>query len=160
MPFTETIPPDQRDKQMVNKLIGEAPGILNWLVEGARWYLAEGLAVPQAVRMATGDYRDESDPMGDFLRSWVRLGPAAGGASLPATRLYLAYEAWCTDSMVQPLSQNKFGRKMKDRGFHKQKVSTWYYVEMALSEEAEAAAEALAASRAKGKDLPAGGNRP
>jgi putative DNA primase/helicase len=152
VPFTETIPPEARDKQLVAKLIAEAPGILNWLVEGAKWYLAEGLAVPEAVRMATGDYRDESDPMGDFLRSWVHIGPAAGGSNLPAARLYLAYEAWCADSMVQPLTQNKFGRKMKDRGYHKQKVSTWYYVDMALSDEAAVAADALARARSRDKE--------
>ena len=80
--------------------------------------------MPGKVRAATGDYRDESDPMGDFLRSWVITGEPAKGRSVAAGRLYLAYEAWCTDSMVSPLSQHRFGRKMGDRGFHKEKIGT------------------------------------
>lgn len=153
VPFEETIPADQRDKHLVEKLCAEASGVFNWLVEGARWYLAEGLGVPAKVRAATGDYRDESDPMGDFLRSWVITGDAAKGRSITAGRLYLAYEAWCTDSMVSPLSQHRFGRKMGDRGFRKEKIGSWFYLDMMLSDEAEAAAEGLAQARsARGKE--------
>ncbi|MBL8659399.1 MAG: hypothetical protein JNM75_06545 [Rhodospirillales bacterium] len=154
VPFEETIPTESRDKHLVEKLCAEAPGVFNWLVEGARWYLADGLCVPERVRAATGDYRDESDPMGDFLRSWVIIGEAAKGQSVAAGRLYLAYEAWCADSMVSPLSQHRFGRKMSDRGFHKEKIGTWFYLDMTLSDEATEAAEALAQARAaKGKEV-------
>lgn len=105
------------------------------------------------MRAATGDYRDESDPMGDFLRSWVITGEPAKGRSIAAGRLYLAYEAWCTDSMVSPLSQHRFGRKMGDRGFRKEKIGSWFYLDMMLSDEAEAAAEGLAQARAtRGKE--------
>lgn len=137
VPFTQTIPPERRDKRLVAKLIAEAPGVLAWLIEGARWYLADGLTVPEAVRMATAEYRDESDPMGDFLRSWVVQVPEA---QVPAAKLHLAYEAWCADQMVQPVSKRRFGRKMGDRGFSKLKNSSVIYTGIALTAEAEAAA--------------------
>ena len=139
VPFSETIPREERDKQLPERLRGEASGILNWLVQGAALYAEHGLAVPERVRMATGDYRDESDPMGSFLRSWVVTGEHAYGRSIRAGELYHAYLVWCEGNMISPLSQQKFGRKMGDRGYRKEKVSSWFYPQMHLTEEAEKA---------------------
>jgi putative DNA primase/helicase len=149
VPFGETIPVAERDKHLPERLAAEAPGILNWVVEGARLYLTGGLAVPDAVRMATGDYRDESDPMGEFLREWVRHGDDAKGETLAAGRLFAAYEAWCNDSMVKPLSQNRFGRKMTDRGYRKVLSNGVRYLDTALSAEAE---RALTGAAERGRD--------
>ena len=38
IPFDVTIPPEQRDKNLTEKLIAENAGILNWLIQGyAMW---------------------------------------------------------------------------------------------------------------------------
>jgi len=34
IPFNVTIPPEQRDKNLTEKLIAENAGILNWLIQG------------------------------------------------------------------------------------------------------------------------------
>jgi phage/plasmid-associated DNA primase len=102
--------------------------------------------------MATGDYRDESDPMGEFLREWVRHGEAAKGENLAAARLYAAYEAWCADSMVKPLSQTKFGCKMRDRGYPKRPSNGMKYLNVALTEEAERALAAAERQRSEAGD--------
>ena len=68
VPFDVQIPPAERDEGLVDKLVGEGPGILNWLIEGLLDYLENGLQEPQAVLDATLDYRADSDPIGTFLR--------------------------------------------------------------------------------------------
>ena len=56
-PRDVTIPSQERNEHLADKLAAEAPGILLWLVEGARIYLADGLSAPEAVRAATDGYR-------------------------------------------------------------------------------------------------------
>ncbi|MCS6624353.1 phage/plasmid primase, P4 family [Roseibacterium beibuensis] len=67
VPFNEQIPVERRNPNLVAELMGEAPGVLNWMVEGLLSYLEIGLAPPDAVRAATEEYRRESDPLGEFL---------------------------------------------------------------------------------------------
>ena len=61
------IPPDERDPDLGAKLWEERAGILNWLIEGLRDYLAHGPQVPDQVTAATAAYREDSDPLGTFL---------------------------------------------------------------------------------------------
>jgi putative DNA primase/helicase len=56
------------DLNLENKLIGEASGILNWLIDGSLEYLKDGLKPPQKVKDATEGYREENDGIGAFLR--------------------------------------------------------------------------------------------
>jgi putative DNA primase/helicase len=61
------IPEARRNPRLAEELFDEAPGILNWLVEGLLSYLEIGLAPPASVTAATEEYRRESDPLGEFL---------------------------------------------------------------------------------------------
>lgn len=69
VPFTEQIPESERrpKQEMDDLLYAEAPGILNWMIEGALNYLEGGLMEPASVRSATQELREESDPYGAFL---------------------------------------------------------------------------------------------
>lgn len=46
IPFNITIPPEQRDKKLTEKLIAENSGILNWLLKGYSMWKKEGLNEP------------------------------------------------------------------------------------------------------------------
>jgi putative DNA primase/helicase len=73
VPWEVTIPEDQRDEFLAQKLEAEAPGILRWVVDGAREFLAKGLDVPDSVRAATDDYRQGEDLIGQFLAEMVEV---------------------------------------------------------------------------------------
>ena len=68
VPFLVQIPKEEIDRALPDQLWEERAGILNWLVAGALSYLQEGLRIPEAVRAATDEYREESDP----VSAWVR----------------------------------------------------------------------------------------
>lgn len=91
LPFTVTIPEGERDPGLTSKLLAEADGILGWMVEGLRAYHAEGLAPPPAVRVATDEYREESNPLREWVEDACELEP---DAVTPARELRDAYEAW------------------------------------------------------------------
>lgn len=69
VPFLEQIPESEqvRKEEMDAMLFAEAPGVLAWMVEGARDYLEAGLREPEAVTEATQALREESDLIGCFL---------------------------------------------------------------------------------------------
>jgi putative DNA primase/helicase len=69
VPFDVQIPEAERDVHLVDKLWTERSGILNWLISGLLECLVDGLNPPKAVIDATKEYREESDPIGQFLTS-------------------------------------------------------------------------------------------
>jgi putative DNA primase/helicase len=156
VPFDVVIPPEQRSKTLQAELRAEAPGILNWLVEGARLYCEGGLAIPETVRAATRSYREESDPIGRFLADWCLRGSGVG--SVRARRLYQAYKVWCDEEALDPMSQTKFGLRLGDRGIGKMQSNGVFYLDVTLTAAAELAIEGSERHReAKGGEETSGG---
>ena len=56
IPFTITVPPDERDEKLGEKLKAEWPGILAWMIEGCLEWQRSGLAPPESVLSATASY--------------------------------------------------------------------------------------------------------
>lgn len=67
VPFAVQIPREKVDPTLPKKLWAERSGILNWLLQGARDFLAGGLQEPPEVTDATAEFRDDSDPVRSFL---------------------------------------------------------------------------------------------
>jgi len=49
VPFNETIPEEERDTELPEKLRDEASGILNWMIKGCLAWKEDGLQTPDAV---------------------------------------------------------------------------------------------------------------
>lgn len=95
IPWNITIPPDERDEQLADRLAAESSGILNWIVDGAVAWRHDGLAEPAGVRLATDEYRRGEDHVGKFLDDVVELDDTD---SVTAKALRAAYEAWCQET--------------------------------------------------------------
>ncbi|MDO4507454.1 MAG: phage/plasmid primase, P4 family, partial [Spirochaetales bacterium] len=61
IPFNVTIPQEQRDKDLPNKLLAENSGIFNWLLRGYDMWKKEGLLEPEAIKNANEEYRFDMD---------------------------------------------------------------------------------------------------
>jgi putative DNA primase/helicase len=114
IPFDVTIPQDEQDRTLPEKLEAERPGILRWLVEGCLAWQLEGLEPPAAVTAATADYRDEMDTVGAFLdECCVRDAET----QTLAKRLYDTYKRWCDEHGETPMSKPDFGSRLAEKGF-------------------------------------------
>lgn len=120
VPFTVTIPDNDIDKSLSEKLAAEAPGILNWAIRGCLEWQRDGLRPPQAVRDATDTYRIEMDHIGGWLADCCICGLMQKDTS---KRLYESYRRWCEDAGAHPLGMVKFAQKLVERGFLKQRNS-------------------------------------
>jgi putative DNA primase/helicase len=109
--WDQTIPePDRRDfEAVVSEFVAEAPGVLNWLIEGVFDYLENGLVIAPAVRAATQEYREEMDPIGEFIGACIEAKP---GARIGAQPAYEAYISWSLANARKPKSITKFGKVM------------------------------------------------
>lgn len=120
------LPPEQQRKpaEVMTELRAEAPGILNWLLDGWRLYRAIGLGVPEAMQDLKAELLDSADPVGGFLRDCCA---AQDGGRINVTDLHTAFEAWCGETGVHPWGQMAFGRAMQEKGFKRRKASARYW---------------------------------
>jgi putative DNA primase/helicase len=114
LPFRVTIPEDEQDKALPQKLRDELPGILAWAVRGCLRWQKDGLGQPEEVSAATEAYREEMDVFGAFLKDRCIVNKKA---RVKSAALYSAYKAWCEDSGERPLTQQKLGTVLAERQF-------------------------------------------
>jgi putative DNA primase/helicase len=122
IPFTLTIPPEERDQRLGDKLREELPGILNWAIAGCQQWQQRGLDSPAAVLEAVGEYKEDMDVIGQWLDARCDLGAehtTFGGDA------YFSYKMWADNAGLRPLSLPSFGRKLKER-FEAKRISGGY----------------------------------
>lgn len=118
VPFSVSIPENERDPKLRDKLLLELPGILNWAVAGSLAWQTQGLQTPAEVRKATEDYRTESDILGAFFSDCCEMGAMY---SVPATLLFATFKEWAATTGEHPMSQTAFGRRLSERGIETEK---------------------------------------
>ena len=112
VPFTETIPDEEKDRELPTKLLAERDGILAWAVEGCLAWQRDGLAAPEAVVNATQDYREDMDILAEFLsEKCYRMG------TVKNQDLYAAFSAWQQANGEKPRSHRWLTRTLQERGF-------------------------------------------
>lgn len=122
----ETGPEEFRqDKDLQSKLMAEAPGILRWLVDGAKHWYENRLIVPDVARAATSEYKEAQDVYQGFLTECCLIGPQFKVRGKP---FFKAYEQWCIDNGEDVKSNTAFGRAMAGRPGFKKDTSNgvWY----------------------------------
>lgn len=124
IPFNVTIPKEERDRSLPEKLRAEFPGILAWAVQGCREWLEHGEHPPANVLEATQEYRRDMDVLGDWLETCCVARP---DVSTPARQLYESYSAYCERSGDKPVTQRSFGGKLTERGFGEKRTETTRY---------------------------------
>jgi putative DNA primase/helicase len=116
VPFEVTIPTDEQDKALPEKLLHELPGILAWAVQGCLNWQQDGLQEPQEVTDATDAYRREQDTLGLFLRECCYLNT---DVKVQSSLLLDAYEHWSGEK----IRSNEFSGLLENRGYRKTAVN-------------------------------------
>jgi putative DNA primase/helicase len=114
IPFTVTIPPSERDKELTEKLRGEWPGILAWMVQGCLAWQQHGLAPPGSVLAATAEYLAGEDAVAAWIEERCEEDPQAHTS---ATELYASWKEWAEQSGEYVGSMKRLGSALEDKGF-------------------------------------------
>jgi len=123
IPFLVTIPDNERRPQseILAEFEQEKDGILRWIIDGWKYYLAEGLTPPSIVSEFTKEYRTEQDHVTDFV---IEVCETKTTARIKKAELLGAYQKWCTDNHEYPLKRNTFYKRMEMRDGIKSDVGT------------------------------------
>ncbi len=121
VPFTISIPLEQRDKDLKSSLRSEADGILAWAVQGCLEWQRYGLNPPAAVLEATKNYLEDEDVLGQWLKHSCLVGP---GFDEPSGALFASYRRWKESRGEHPGSQKKFSGTLSNRGFILERTSS------------------------------------
>lgn len=113
VPFVVTIPEEERDKDLREKLLVELPGVLRWAVEGCLAWQRDGLQAPAIVRAATDQYRQAEDVLGGFLESTTQRDPRYCAF---AGDLHAALVAYCTEEGVKAPGTKALGDRLRQEG--------------------------------------------
>lgn len=117
IPFLHTVPEEKRIKNLRELLVEEeGPGILAWIIEGASDYFKHGLTTPATVLAATATYQRETDTVAQFVEERCEVGsPNAQHMHVRTTTLRQAYESWCRDEGVEPVSARALTQQLRAR---------------------------------------------
>jgi putative DNA primase/helicase len=100
-----------KDPKLKEKLLEELPGILNWIIDGAREWYEHGLIEPDSVRNATRQYCSEQDILKAFLEECcIRSG------TVRMKDLFARFREWATGER-EAWSQRKFADQLRERRF-------------------------------------------
>ena len=114
IPFNVILSDDEIDRDLPQKLEAELPGILAWAVQGCIDWQKHGLVMPDEVRSATLEYKEESDVLSRFLEDRCEK---RRGAVISIKSLYDIYRAWSEENADDILTKKTFGHFLKQRGF-------------------------------------------
>jgi putative DNA primase/helicase len=114
IPFTTRIEEDKVDVRIKQKLLTEGPGILQWLLDGARQYLASGLEEPTSLLQTRLGMRTDQDLLAPFVEECCEVDAAYSATS---AELYRAYMWWAVQAGEKPCSKRTFGLRLTESGY-------------------------------------------
>lgn len=133
IPFNRKFTESEQDRDLSQKLKGELPGILNWLVKGCLLWQKEGLnPVPEIVSLATIAYQQENDVLAEFL---AEMCVESRGEETKASEFYKSYTWWADSQGLKGkdvLTNTAFGRRMTDKFIKKSKNGRAFYQDIVL----------------------------
>jgi P4 family phage/plasmid primase-like protien len=118
VPFIVTIPSDERDKELFEKLKPEWPGILRWAVEGCLEWQKIGLAPPPTIIAATDEYLVEEDALARWIEECCVTGNHLWGIG---AKLWSSWKAWSEANNEWTGTRKSFAQELKQRGFEPDK---------------------------------------
>ena len=120
IPFTVRIPTSQQDKTLSATLRRELPGILAWAVQGCLAWQENGLDEPADVVSATERYRQEMDPLSDFIGACCIEGRTC---QTPFRQLYDAYVQFSREQDDAVINEKQFTTRLSERGYESARIS-------------------------------------
>ncbi len=131
VPFAVTIPEEERDGSLQDKLLQEQDGILGWMLEGCAEWREHGLRPPACVVEAAADYFASEDLVGQWISEECVL---EASHRTPSSMLYASWKSWAETHGHDPGTTKCLGSALRSRGLTDGKVARgrgWYGIGLA-----------------------------
>lgn len=113
VPWLVTIPREEQDRRLAERLEDEMAGIFNWALAGLDEYLALGLDLPRGIAAANAEYRQDSDVVGLWIEDACLLDPTGRATT---GELYQSYSVWASAAGHRAMSAKSLGDRLRERG--------------------------------------------
>lgn len=120
VPFTVTIPPEDRDPDLSEKLRAEWPAILRWAIDGCLEWQRDGLKPPAAIHAATEEYFEDEDAFGTWLAECTEPDANAWESS---KRLFSSWKQWAEAAGEFVGTRRRFAHQLEERGLVEQRAT-------------------------------------
>jgi putative DNA primase/helicase len=114
IPFDARFEQKNREKGYEEKLLPEASGILNWIIEGCLEWRKRELSPSDVVLERTKRYREEEDLIESFIKDKCMVDPEEW---IRFAELYQAYVVWCESEGEAAQTATAFGRALDEKGY-------------------------------------------
>jgi putative DNA primase/helicase len=114
VPFTVTIPKDERDPELLDKLKAEWPGILAWAVQGCLDWQRTGLNPPPVVTQASEAYFAEEDTLGRWIEERCGVDKIYKES---VAALFDNWKLWAESGNERAGSKKAFRQNLERKGF-------------------------------------------
>ncbi|MHB8125865.1 MAG: phage/plasmid primase, P4 family [Desulfitobacteriaceae bacterium] len=114
IPFLYTVPKEKIDKQLQEKLIKEAPGILSWCVEGCLSWQREGLRHTEKMGESKEEYRRNQDVIELFIEEHCVIN---NSAREPIQDVYQRFCKWAMINGERSISRRELSKRLREKGF-------------------------------------------
>ena len=120
-PFPETVPVEQRDKHLDEKLQSELSGVLNWAIKGLTRLIDQGGFTADR---SPGHTADTWQKWGDSVSRFAAdaIEEASSDEAIPKSKLYAAYLEYCRQEGIPSDTQHSMTRGLKEEGFNDGRV--------------------------------------
>ena len=132
VPFLNSVPAGQQDRDLPEKLKGELSGIFLWCLEGWERFQARGkLQIPERVSAYSRNLREVQDILSEFLGETT---VQEEGHFIACNDLYTFYRDYMLKSGMTALGRSRFVSKLEDMGIVRIRKrlgsdanAKWYY---------------------------------
>jgi len=119
IPFSVTIPAEDRDPNLAEILKEEAAGILGWMIAGCFDLQANGLRPPASVTGAADEYFDAEDYIGQWIDACCQVGDQFRAT---AKALFSSWSEWAKDNGLDARTGRYLGEQLRSRGYRSGKL--------------------------------------
>jgi putative DNA primase/helicase len=119
--FTHVVPEGEEDRQLRRKLESpeHAQAVLAWCVRGCLKWQAEGLPLPERVRLATARYRDDVNWFGAWMEACCVIDHDNDDLRGTPTELLSSYNDWAKRAQAPLMNPKDFAEALRKREFQK-----------------------------------------
>lgn len=117
IPFLVSIPEHKRNKGLEAEFRAHYSDILAWAIEGTRNWLCNGLAFPECIKREVAEYRQEMNPLSEFLHNWCQIDPTF---KVSVDEMWKSYHEWAKSVGEKfPLGRQTFIRRLESLGYER-----------------------------------------
>jgi len=118
VPFTRSFEGAAKNPNLKEELLGEAPSILSWMIEGCLAWQQRGLDAPSSVVNYTNEYFDEADD----LKSWIEQNCVRDPKAWTSNAdLFANWRNFCEEGRAFVGNQKELVEQLVREGFQKKR---------------------------------------